>query len=90
MRVRELLALLAELEPDAEVFVAVQPSWPFEHRLLGVAVREDFTETDEDADEVLDRWSAHASRLPKDDVLLVAGDQVRYGDAAVWDVVRRS
>lgn len=92
MRVRELIEILEDLDPEAEVLVAVQPSWPFEHALDGVAVREDFTEM-EDGDEeepAGDRWTAPAGRLPRNDVFIVAGDQLRYGSPNAWNVTRRS
>lgn len=33
MTVAELIELLSDLDPEAEVRLAVQPSWPFEHHL---------------------------------------------------------
>ncbi len=92
MKVRDLIGILSELDADALVFVAVQPSWPFEHVLQGVAVRRDFTEMEddeEDADGPVDRWSADAGRLPGNDVLIVAGEQLRYGNGDAWDALRR-
>lgn len=31
MTVQELMELLEGMDPDAEVRMAIQPSWPFEH-----------------------------------------------------------
>jgi hypothetical protein len=94
MKVRELMALLSEMDPDASVYVAIQPEYPFEVALLGIAVRRDFTETDEDGleddESHQDRWSTPARLLPGNDVLLVTGEQVRYGERATWDAVRRA
>jgi len=33
MRVRDLIDQLKSMNPDAEVRLAIQPSWPFEHSL---------------------------------------------------------
>jgi hypothetical protein len=35
MTVEELMYLLEELDPEATVRLAIQPSWPFEHSLDG-------------------------------------------------------
>ena len=50
----------------------------------------DFTETDPDAEPETgsDRWAASADSLPGNDVFLVQGEQLRYGDAAAWDAAR--
>ena len=34
--VEELIGVLEEMDPQAPVMVAVQPSWPFEHSITGV------------------------------------------------------
>ena len=91
MKVNELIEILQDMDPEAEVYVMAQRNWPFECSLTGVCQRSDFTEVeDDDGDEPEgDRWSADASRLPGNDVFLVQGDQRRYGDKAAWDVACR-
>ena len=93
MKVHQLIEILDELDSDGDVYIMVQPEWPFECAVRGVAIREDFMDTDGD-DEAThgsgDRWTTPASMLPRNDIFLVAGEQVRYGDARAWDVVRRS
>ncbi len=93
MKVHQLIEILDELDSDGDVYIMVQPEWPFECALSGVAIREDFTVADEEDGEPTcapgDRWTTPASMLPRNDVFLVVGDQVRYGDGRAWDVVRR-
>ncbi len=95
MRVSQLIELLSSLDPDAKVYIMSQPNYPFEVALSGVAVREDFTDCGDDDDEAggdaeetlarYDRWSAPAWALPKNDVFLLDGGQLRYGSQAAWD-----
>lgn len=93
MKVRDLIETLEDMDPDADVFVAIQPEYPFECRLAGVCERGDYLDEDEADDEAepwsgSDRWAASDSDLPKSDVLILAGDQVRYGAKAAWDAAR--
>ncbi len=95
MKVSDLIELLEVMDPDADVYIMAQPNWPFEHGLSGVCQRSDFTEADEcdDDDEEngedtprgRDRWSASESQLPGNDVFLVEGSQLRYGNKNAWD-----
>ena len=97
MKVSDLIELLEGMDPNADVFIMTQPSWPFEHGLSGVCQRSDFTEPDEcdeddqevaeleDAPRGRDRWSASESQLPGNDVFLVEGSQLRYGNKNAWD-----
>ena len=39
MKVKELMEVLKDLEPDAQVLIASQPNWPFEIELSGVVTR---------------------------------------------------
>lgn len=41
MRVYELIELLSQQDPEANVTFASQPSWPFEFSIQGIAVRRD-------------------------------------------------
>ena len=40
MKVSELIELLQDQDPDAEVMIMSQENWPFENAVAGVAVRE--------------------------------------------------
>ena len=100
MKVSDLIELLEGMDPHADVFIMAQPNWPFEHGLSGVCQRSDFTEADEcddEEDEVVevegldeaprgrDRWGASESQLPGNDVFLIEGSQLRYGNKNAWD-----
>jgi hypothetical protein len=76
MKVKRLIELLELHDPEAEVVLATQPNYPFEHSIMGVAVREDF---DESGDE---------SKSPND-VVLCEGQQLRYGIKDAWDAAER-
>lgn len=92
MKVCELMELLAELDPEADVYLMSQQSWPFEVAIHGVAVRADFTERDPEAEPLTtdsDRWGAREGALPGNDVFIVEGSQLRYGSKAAWDAARR-
>jgi len=92
MKVSELIELLEEQDPDAEVLVMSQPNWPFELSLAGVTTREEMLRADRDEDDAgddddeeprLERGTA------KNDVFLVEGEQLRYGSKTAWSVATR-
>jgi len=76
MKVRALIAVLQEMDPNADVFIMSQPQWPFEYAVAGVAVRGDFAEDDE-------------ATLPSHDVFILEGSQERYGSKEAWAARRR-
>lgn len=92
MKVSELIELLEEQDPDAEVLVMMQQNWPFECSLAGVTTREEMLRADRDEDRAgddddeeprLERGTA------KNDVFLVEGEQLRYGSKTAWSVATR-
>lgn len=94
MKVAELMEFLERCDPEAEVMLGIQPSWPFEHRIKGVVVRRDFVEPeyDEEGKEIepppVDRHrDSFATAGQPDDVFLVEGGQIRYGNKAMFDAV---
>lgn len=95
MKVRELIEILEDLDPEASVYVMSQQSWPFEVAIHGVAVREAFTEADDEEDpdapepSTHDRWSARPESLPMNDVFIVEGSQLRYGSKDACDAAYR-
>ena len=81
MKVSELIEILENEDPDATVLLAQQPSWPFEYDVRGVVARHEFDEEDD------------ACRGPDDDrrandVFIVEGSQLRYGNRDAWDAAR--
>ena len=97
MKVSELIELLSDMDPDASVYVMGPKEYPFEYALSGIAAREDFVDYgDEDPDDdagdgesrSLDRWSATDDQLPRTDVFILQGSQLRYGNRAAWDGCR--
>jgi hypothetical protein len=92
MKVSELIELLEEQDPDAEVLLMMQQNWPFECSLAGVTTREEMLRADRDEDRAgddddeeprLERGTA------KNDVFLVEGEQLRYGSKTAWSVATR-
>lgn len=89
MKVSELIEILEDQDPDAEVLIMSQQSWPFENAVHGVAAREDLRDDDDDDDEHDDgRRSTRESGAPSD-VFIVEGAQLRYGSKAAWRVATR-
>lgn len=73
MKVKELIQALESYDPDAEVLLATQPSWPFENRVFGVVSREE-----------MNPGGLPPSEGANSDVLLLEGTQLRYGSKAAW------
>ena len=91
MKVHELIEILQDMDPDAEVFLGFQPTYPFECSIAGVVQRGAWVEEDETEEPWTggDRWGASDGQLPRNDVLLLDRGQVRYGAKAAWDAARR-
>ena len=91
MKVSELIELLEEQDPDAEVLVMMQQNWPFECSLAGVTTREEIERADreEDGEDDDAEEEPRERGTAKSDVFLVEGDQLRYGSKTAWDVATR-
>ena len=90
MKVNELIEILQEMDPEAEVLIMSQQSWPFENDLAGVCQRSDLVEEDDGEVEEEDQGRCiGGDELPSNDVFLVEGTQLRYGSKRAWDVARR-
>lgn len=91
MKVSELIELLEEQDPDAEVLVMMQENWPFECALAGVTTREEMlrADRDEDGDGDEDEEPRLERGTAKNDVFLVEGEQLRYGSKTAWSVATR-
>lgn len=79
MKVKELMEVLSELEPDAQVLIASQPNWPFEIELAGVVTRAE-------CDEAPEQPSRDGTPT---DVFLVEGQQLRYGSKTPFRLARK-
>jgi hypothetical protein len=89
MKVRDLIEILEDQDPDAEVLIMSQQSWPFENAIAGVAVREEIVEDDEDLDDEEREEPHYEKGTAANDVFIVEGQQLRYGSKAAWDAARR-
>ena len=89
MKVRDLIDILEDQDPDAEVLIMSQQSWPFENAIAGVAVREEIVEDDEDLDDEEREAPRYEKGTAANDVFIVEGQQLRYGSKAAWDAARR-
>jgi hypothetical protein len=92
MKVSELIELLEEQDPDAEVLLMMQQNWPFECSLAGVTTREEMLRADRDedrADDDDDEEPRFERGTAKNDVFLVEGEQLRYGSKTAWSVATR-
>ena len=98
MKVQELIYLLEQYDPDADVILGIQPSWPFEHRIRGVVERSEFVEYDdeelaefdkeEEGDRSASRDSFSTAGKPTD-VIICEGGQIRYADRNMFDACER-
>jgi hypothetical protein len=89
MKVSELIELLEEQDPDAEVLVMMQENWPFECALAGVTTREEMLRADREEREEDDDEPRLENGTAKSDVFLVEGQQLRYGSKTAWQVATR-
>ena len=91
MTVSELIDLLEDCDPDAEVLLMSQPSWPFEHTVAGVAIRSESEDRDEDGadDEEDEVEPARPDGTRSNDVFILEGTQLRYGTRDAWAAAAR-
>ena len=84
MTVSELINILKNQDPNAQIFVMSQPGWPQEYGVTGVAVRKAIIEEDYGDDD-----SRYENGTAANDVFIVEGTQLRRGSKAAWSVVGR-
>ena len=82
MKVSQLIDILQQEDPEATVLLMEQENWPFENSIRGVVARHEFEEPEDDE-----------CRAPNDerrdnDVFLVEGCQLRYGNRNAFDAAR--
>ena len=80
MKVCDLIERLEECDPDADVLLMTQESWPFENDTVGVITREALLVECEDSDDA----EYNGSDGEATDVFIVEGQQLRYGSKAAW------
>lgn len=88
MNVKDLIALLAQYDEDAEVRLATQPSWPLQYQIAGVASLEEVVMGDQ-CDEH-GNWHCDECAENAPAVVYIAegngfGDDP-YASSAVWEV----
>jgi hypothetical protein len=79
MKVRDLIEALESYDPDAQVLLCTQSQWPLEAHLAGLTSREEMQGPD----------AAPPRDGASSDVLLIEGQQVRYGSKAAWQSIGR-
>lgn len=89
MKVQELIDLLEEQDPDADVLIMSQQNWPFENAVYGVTVRSELTGEDDDEEDVEPAPDRRREDGASNDVFIVEGSQLRYGSKTAWDVAAR-
>ena len=77
MTVQELIAMLEDCEPDAEVRIAYQPSYPLESQIACVAADSDLQPDEDDEDNGEQETDGEV-------VWITEGTQIGYGRKSVW------
>jgi len=97
MTVQELIDKLQNYDPDCEVILGNQPSWPFELRIDNVIQRKDmFDDDDDDSEDSLSEddetcdtgrsYDSFSTSGLRTDVIIVEGGQIRYGDKKMFEI----
>lgn len=91
MKVHELIGYLEDMPEDAEVRLAIQPSWPFEHRIGNVVEVNLNSEEHEacDGEGCAECQSTGRTNADGEDVVVYIGEggQIGYLPGAVKDEV---
>jgi len=81
MKVSKLIEFLSSCDPDAEVLLVTQSSYPFECSTSGFCTREQL------ADHLEAEYDDQLTTGGKlSDVLITEGSQIRYGSKHTWNV----
>jgi hypothetical protein len=86
MKVSELIELLEEQDPDAEVIILMQRNYPMEYRLYGVATRGEALDADHEEEDGEPEVREDGAR---NDVFLLEGEWLQYGTDSAWNVAAR-
>ena len=71
MTVGELISMLEGFDEESNVFFISQPNWPFEYSIKDIVERSNFENDETDGKK-------------NNDVILVEGSQIRYGNKNAW------
>lgn len=85
MKVKELIEILEGMNPEAEVYTMSQKQWPFENVVKAVVERDLFEEVDREEEDAKAQEDPYYRRKTVDDVFIVEGKQIRYGNKEAWD-----
>ena len=81
----ELIEMLGECDPEANVYLGIQPSWPFEESIAGLIERRQLTDhaiEDEDYGEF--RIEGMGRQKAGSDVFILEDRQLDYGGKDMW------
>ena len=85
MTVEELMTILTDMDLDAEAVMVFQRTWPLEYSLGGVALRAEADGHDDGDGDAPSRRRRPEVGAPND-VILVEGSHLRYGNRDAWEV----
>lgn len=89
MTVQDLIDSLSDFDPDAEVKLMSQQSWPFENEIHGITDRADLERSGKESDDEFDPDAKEKDDSDDEapaDVFIVEGNQLKYGDKNAWTV----
>lgn len=75
MQVGKLIEILQGHDPEAEVRIASQPTWPWEHSIVGVATRE-----------MCGREDIYDDQADAGCVFIIEGQQLKHASRILWEV----
>lgn len=82
MTVQELIDRLEDFDPDTEIRLMTQQSWPFENSIRGLCDGRDL----KDEDPCDPGEDDCAQRNPEEIIYIVEGDQLGYGNKNAWNI----
>lgn len=84
MKAREFKEMFEDVDDDAEVTVLIQPNYPIETRITGIAIKSQINEAAERDPDL------HPDRTNNEDnhVYIVTDGDIGYGPKAAWDVAQ--
>ena len=91
MKVKDMIERLQAYNPEAELRLAIQPRYPHELAIAGLASAEEVRAYEEEAED--DKDDERVTEAPKAGsasvVYIATGDWIAYGPTAVWGAIVR-